>query len=112
MQNFIQPGKAIDVLVTASFTHASGDLVAIGSLIGVAATAGAPGATISIWTEGVFELPKAAGAIDVGDPVYYDASTGGVASSGSLLVGVAVAGAEVLDKTVRVKLGVVPTAGA
>lgn len=56
----------------ATQTTASGDLVVMEDTVGVALTDAAVGDTIAVRVEGVFELPKAAGAIAQGQAVYWD----------------------------------------
>jgi predicted RecA/RadA family phage recombinase len=83
-KNFIQPGKSIDH--TAAAVTDSGDVVVIGSLVGVALTDATIGQTVAVGLEGVFEVPAAAAAITAGAPVYWDADGdpyGGTAGSGA-----------------------------
>lgn len=96
MKNYIQPGKT--VTVTAPGTVTSGQLVVVGSLVGVAAFDAASGAEVEIDTEGVFTLPKVvADAIAQGDKLYWDSGAAKVtktAGTGSKpFVGVARAAA-------------------
>jgi predicted RecA/RadA family phage recombinase len=71
MKNFIQPGKT--VTVTAPANVSSGDLVVVGSLIGVAAFTALSGAEVEIDTEGVFSLPKVVtDVISQGEKLYWD----------------------------------------
>jgi len=60
--------------VTAPATVVSGDVVVVGSLIGVAATDAASGAPVEIALGGVFDVPKAAGTVTIGQPAYWDAA--------------------------------------
>jgi predicted RecA/RadA family phage recombinase len=71
MQNFIQPGRTIDVVLVAAAN--SGDVVVQGIMHGVAATTGAVGDTVAVDVEGVFSLAKAtATAFLQGDKVAWD----------------------------------------
>lgn len=93
MKNLIQDGDTITI--TAAGTITSGDLVVTGALVGVAVNDAALGDLVALQTEGVFTLPKVAGAVAVGDLVYWDASQSKVTVSrvtdtGDILVGVAV----------------------
>lgn len=116
MTNFVQKGNSITVAAPLGGVT-SGDLVVIGSLIGVAATTAAAGADVEIATEGVFTLPAAAAdEISVGDLLYFD-STGpeltkveGAASRP--IVGVAVTAKAAAATVVNCKLGVHGLTGA
>jgi predicted RecA/RadA family phage recombinase len=101
MKNWIQRGDSITV--TAPGAIASGDLVAIGALVGVAADDAAIGETVAISTTGVFELPKAAGALDVGDEVQATAGVVEALDAGAR-IGVVVRAAGASDATVAVRL--------
>jgi predicted RecA/RadA family phage recombinase len=106
MKNFVQHGDM--VTVTAAGTIASGDLVRINSLIGVAATSATTGEAVEIKTSGVFDLPKtSAQAWSAGQPVYMISGTGlltNVAGTGNYLAGVAVLDAANPSATGRVRL--------
>ena len=109
MTNYIQPGNNITVPAPVGGVT-SGQLVVIGSLIGVASTTQAAGVNVEIVTSGVFELPKvAADDIAVGDKLYYNAAGPNLtktAGTGSKpLVGVAVKAAGAGVATVYCKLG-------
>jgi predicted RecA/RadA family phage recombinase len=96
MKNFIQPGKT--VTVTAPANVSSGDLVVVGSLIGVAAFTALSGAEVEIDTEGVFSLPKVVtDVISQGEKLYWDSGVSKLtktAGTGSKpLVGIARAAA-------------------
>jgi predicted RecA/RadA family phage recombinase len=106
MRNFVQAGKNITVPAPADVD--SGEVVVIGSLIGVAAGAVVSGEDLDIVTEGVFELRKVeADAFSVGAPVYYYAASKLVTSDdgGNSLIGVAVTAAGNPSATVNVKIG-------
>lgn len=75
-KNFIRDGKTIPYTNSGS-AIASGDVVVIGNIIGVALGAIANGATGTVQIEGVFELPKVSAAvIGAGESVIYDVSAG------------------------------------
>lgn len=116
MTNFIQPGNNITVAAPSGGVT-SGQLVVIGSLIGVAATTQAEGEDVEITTEGVFDLPKVAtDDVAAGNLLYYASATSNLtktAGSGSKpLVGVAVTAAGNGVVAVRCKLGVHGITGA
>lgn len=74
MKNYIQPGNTLTLTAPAAIV--SGDVVAVGSIIGVANGDAANGAPVDVDTVGVFRLPKVAAlAIAAGDVVYWDAAT-------------------------------------
>ncbi len=104
MKNFVQPGKTITVPAPAAV--ASGDAVFVGNLFGVAATDAAQDEDVEITTEGVFDLPKAAEDIDLGDPLYWDDTAGVLTTTGTdnNLVGAAIAAALAADALVRIRL--------
>ena len=90
MKNFVQAGSNLTLPAPAAI--ASGDLVIIGSLIGVAAGSAASGEDFDLVTAGVFDLPKATGAIGLGAAVYGDSTAKKVTTtaSGNTLCGTAV----------------------
>jgi predicted RecA/RadA family phage recombinase len=106
MKNFVQHGEMVTVIAAAII--ASGDLVRVNSLIGVAATDAAIGEAVEVKTSGVFDLPKtSAQAWSAGQPVYMISGTGlltNVAGTGNYLAGVAVLDAANPSATGRVRL--------
>lgn len=70
MTNYVQEGKVITV--TAAAPVASGDVVVVSDMVGVAANAADTGEEVEIAVQGVYTLPKdsAAEAIGQGDTVY------------------------------------------
>jgi predicted RecA/RadA family phage recombinase len=115
MKNYVQEGKNLPYLVPSATTIASGQGVKVGLLFGVAIIGGTTGHTISLATEGVYDLPKAGSlAINIGDAVYWDDTNKRVnkTASGNLPVGIAVESVGSAATTVNVKLGGVPTIAA
>jgi len=110
--NYVQAGEVIDY--TAGADISSGDVVAVGNLVGVAITDIASGDTGAVSVEGVWELPKVSAAvIGAGETVNYDVSASAfddnaaTAATGDLTGGcVAVAAAGNGDLTVLVKINV------
>ena len=106
MENYVQPGKAIDVTMPDAMT--AGDGVQVGTaLFGVAVDTYASGATGVIWTEGVFDLAKTtAQAYAVGARIYWNSTTKKTTTTtgGNLQVGVALSTAGSTDTTARVLL--------
>jgi len=107
--NFVQPGKTV-TLTAPSGGVVSGQILAIGQLVGVALNTAAQGDPFELATEGVFEVAKTSAlAIDPGDAVYLDAMNSVVnkTSPAQKEVGVAVSSAANPSATVKVKL--IPT---
>ena len=105
MKNQVQKGENITVIATT--VAASGDVVKIGNIIGIAATDADVGDQIDVVTVGVFDLPKVgANALAVGDAVYLRDSDGLVTStaSGNTKIGVAVTDAANPSGNVHVRL--------
>ncbi|GAB6113420.1 DUF2190 family protein [Desulfomicrobium salsuginis] len=112
--NYVQDGKVISF--TASADIESGQVVVVGSLVGISLAGVASGSTGQLAVEGVFDVPAAAAAITAGAPVYWDADGdpyGGTAGSGAAtatatdntLMGHAIAAKGLNGSAVRVKLG-------
>lgn len=83
-RNYIQEGKVIPF--TAGADVDSGQVVVVGSLVGISMTDVDNGAQGQLAVEGVFEVPAAAAEITVGAAVYWDADGdpyGGTADSGA-----------------------------
>lgn len=79
MKNYVQNGK--NLTITASSAYSSGDFVVEGSIVGVAVTDIANGASGVIACEGVFEGTKASGAtLALGDVAYLN-STGKITNT-------------------------------
>jgi predicted RecA/RadA family phage recombinase len=101
MKNFRQNGDFISF--TAAATIASGQLVRVGGLFGIAVTGVANGTEGTLAMEGCFTVPKTAGAgtaIAVGGPAYFDVSeaavgqvNGSTESAANPLCGYAIAAA-------------------
>lgn len=104
MKNYIQNGDVLDAVLGADV--ASGGVVVVGELVGVATTAGKSGDTIAVNLCGVFEVAKATGAINQGAKVYWDAgnSNATTTASGNKQIGHAWLAAQSGDATVQVKL--------
>lgn len=106
MKNYVQPGKTIDVVLAAAIT--SGAAILVGALVGVATTTGGIGDTVAVSLEGVYNLPKAVGAISQGAILYWDDTaknvTTNAASGANTKIGHAFLAALSGDATVDVKL--------
>lgn len=75
--NFVQPGKTMSWTNGTGNAVASGSLVIVGQVLGVALVNIAAGATGAVMLEGVFTLPKVSGAvIAAGESLVWDVSAG------------------------------------
>jgi predicted RecA/RadA family phage recombinase len=106
MQNQIASGKMMPF--TAGATIASGDMVLLGVLIGIAAADYVSGDAGQAQMEGVFEVPKASGALTQGAKLYYDAGAKNLTATATsnTFAGWAYADAASGDATVLVLLQV------
>src|SRR5579885_2417833 len=114
MKNYIQEGDMITVTAPAGGVT-SGDGVVIGALFGVATKTAAAGETVTLATDGVFDLPKLVSAvIAAGDPVAWDdtAKQVNVPGTGRYPIGTAIEAAGNGATIVRVRLDGVATAAA
>lgn len=99
MKNYVQAGSVITV--TAPRDVASGELVAIGALVGYTQTAASEGQEVAIITDGVYAVSVVADAdIAVGDVIYL---------SGQALTTAADDGAE--PPVANARVGIAVTAG-
>lgn len=116
-KNYVQAGEVVDFTNGTGSDIASGDVVPMGSLIGVAITDIPDGETGAVGIEGVWEMPKVSAAvIAAGETVTWDASAGAfednqaTPATGDLTDGcVAVAAAGNGDTSVMVKINVGPS---
>jgi predicted RecA/RadA family phage recombinase len=101
-----QRGDAVDYTNGGSAKIEANEIIVFGTKIGVAGTDIAVGEMGSLIVAGVFELPKASGAITAGAAVYWSATNSNVTttSTNNTLAGFAVAAAESAAETVLVKI--------
>lgn len=104
MKNYVQLGE--NLTLSAPRALKSGDGFIVGALFAVASADAANAGTVVGVTEGVFDLPKAAGAVTAGQKLYWDNTAFSVTTtaSGNTLIGAAVQAAAAGDATARVKL--------
>lgn len=104
--NYWQRGETLDYLNTGSTKIEAGEVVVIGSRIGVAGTDIPAGALGSVYVEGVYAFPKGSDAITLGANVTYDAENEVMAAAedGDDINGFAVEAAGASDSTVKVKI--------
>ena len=119
MQNYICEGETLDVVLgSGETTYASGKIYPIGAVIGVIASitragqtvfsnvASAEGDVAVVRLEGVYTLPKATGAITLGQRLYYDATAKNLTTTATAnnFAGVAYKSALSGDATVQLLL--------
>lgn len=99
-----QKGEVLDY--TASAAVNNGEVVSLGTRIGVAGEDIAAGETGHLHVVGVFEMEKAAGAVTMGAALYYDATAKNITTTATsnTPAGYAAAPAASGDETVLVKL--------
>lgn len=102
MASYVQGDCLLDY--TPSAAVAAGDVVVLGDLVTVAPVAIAANKLGAVAVEGVFELPKASGAISQGVIVYWDATAGNITTTvgSNKRAGKAAAAAASGDATVKV----------
>ncbi|MFN3210864.1 MAG: DUF2190 family protein [Roseovarius sp.] len=103
--NFVQRGEQLTL--TAGATIASGDVVEIGSILGVAMGDAVSGGKVDVAVSGVWSLPKvSADDVSEGDPIYWDSGAGlvTVTSTDNTRLGTAVEAAGNGVGTVAVRL--------
>ncbi len=99
-----QKGEVLDY--TASAAVNNGEVVSLGTRIGVAGEDIAAGETGHLHVVGIFEMEKAAGAVTMGAALYYDATAKKITTTATsnTPAGYAAAPAASGDETVLVKL--------
>ena len=104
---FSHEGQAIDYTPSGADV-AAGQVIDLGTFVGVAVRPIADGVTGALHIEGVFDFLKYTGeAIAVGDTVYWDEGTNTASKTeayGEAVIGRCVLAAATGDETVRVKL--------
>lgn len=83
MKNRIQSGEVLDFANITGALILGGSLVVFGALAGIAVADIADGETGAVALTGVYNLPKAAGAITQGAKVYWDATNKVVTTTAS-----------------------------
>ena len=106
MAEYFQRGEALDYTNAGSAKIEAGDVIVLGTKIGIAGCDIAVGAVGSVHVEGVYKFPKATGAITIGAAVYWDATNENITttSTSNTLAGYAAAAAVSADTTVLVKI--------
>lgn len=101
---YVQKGESIDYRPAAAV--AAGDVIILNNLVGVARLDIAANTLGSLAVVGVFDAPKAAGAIAPGAAVYWDAANHAVTTvaAGNPYLGKAVLAAGAADELARILL--------
>ncbi len=105
MKNYVQPGNTLTLTAPAAII--SGDVVIVGSIIGIANGDAENAAPVDVDTVGIFRLSKVAAlAIAEGDTVYWDSAIKLVTKtvSGNTKLGVATEAAANPSADVTVRL--------
>ncbi|SFQ66535.1 Predicted phage recombinase, RecA/RadA family [Roseivivax halotolerans] len=104
MKNYIQAGNVLTFTAAAEIKAGQG--VMQGALFGVASTDAATGDDFEAAVTGVFELPKASGALTKGQKAYWSTANGNVTgtASGNNLIGAVSEPAADAASAVRVRL--------
>lgn len=104
MKNLIQKGDTLSLTAPADVVGGQGILV--GSIFGVCSHDAKSGETMEVAVEGVFDLPKATGALTEGAKLYWDNTAKNITTTATsnTLIGAAVAVAASGDATGRVRL--------
>ncbi|MDL2226553.1 DUF2190 family protein [Deltaproteobacteria bacterium OttesenSCG-928-M10] len=106
MQNMNRKGQTLTWRNDTGADVKGGQLLIIGDVVGVAARDITKDALGAVVMEGVFRLPKAAGAVTAGARVYVDDAGAITATAGDHPAGVAWAPAAAADTALLVKINV------
>ena len=103
-QNHVCKGEVMQVLLAAAITSGKG--IKVGTVIGVALNTGEIGDTVEVMINGVFTLPKAAGAMTQGALLYWDDTAKNITTTAAsnAIAGIAYDAALTGDTVVNVKL--------
>lgn len=106
MTNKVRDGKTMPYTNTGSTTISAGTAVGVQDMVGVAINDIAPGETGVLDLDGVFMLPKEAGAWSQGDALYLNTSGkfDNASSTGAISAGRAFASTATADTTGQVQL--------
>ena len=100
--NFVQPGETMTY--TAGATHASGDPVLVGVILGIATKAAVSGDVIELAVEGVFTINKdTALVISQGDRLFWDATNSWLDKTAAAQSAVAIAWEDAASAATTIK---------
>lgn len=97
---YIYAGQTLDH--TPETDVAAGDVVVIGSLVGIAKLDIAAGTLGALALTGVYDVKKGADAFEAGGPVYWDETKKQAAPTGTVRLGYATEKTDAAAETVRV----------
>ena len=103
MAEYIQRGEVLDYITTGAVN--SGDVLVLGSRIGVAGATAPKGATVAVHVVGVFSMPSAGEAIKAGDAVYWNGTAITKTAEGGTPAGYAFNTVKEADTLITVKIG-------
>lgn len=105
MRNYVQSGNIVTLAAPAGGVKSGGGVL-VGALFGVAAYDADEGVEVETQLVGVFDMPKATGAVAAGAKLYWDSTAKNLTTtaSGNKLVGAALLAAGSGEATVRVRL--------
>ncbi|MBV8708429.1 MAG: DUF2190 family protein [Acidobacteriaceae bacterium] len=104
MKNFVRPGEWGLTVIAPTGGVVSGQVVIVGSIIGIASATQPAGAEVEVRCEGVYDLPKTpADALAAGDIAKVDPA-GVVSLAGIVPIGWVVLAAGAGSSTARVRL--------
>lgn len=105
MRNYVQPGNTITAITPVGGCE-SGDPILLDHLFGVASTTQLAGDEVELGTTGIYELPKATGAITAGQIAYFDDTAKNVTTvaATNMRIGIFVLPALEAAATARVRL--------
>lgn len=105
MAQYWQRGESIDFTNSGAATIHYGDVVSLGTRIGVAGCDIPVGSVGSLHVTGVFIMPKADTEMSVGAAVFWDADASNIAAAGTIPAGWVIEPAAAADTSVKVKIG-------
>lgn len=113
MKNRYAQGVVLEYTIPSATTIASGDVIIVGALPGIALNGGTAGDVISVNITGVYELAKATGAVAIGAKVYWDSTNSNVTTTatGNGFIGNAYKAALEAATTCYVIIGAVDSVG-
>ena len=105
MKNYVQPGNTLTLVAPAGGTTSGAGLL-VGAIFGIASSTVDASAEVAVDVVGVFELPKAVGAVTQGAKVYWDNTAKNVTTTvgTNTLIGACTVAAANGDTTIQVRL--------
>jgi predicted RecA/RadA family phage recombinase len=106
MKNFIKRGHVLNYTNGTGAAILAGMVIIIGALVGIPVTDIGAGEVGAVNLKGVYEVPKAAGAITIGAKLYWDATNKNITTTATnnTYAGIAYLGAAAGETTVQLLL--------